>query len=76
MTDIDWTQKRWVYYNDNTGDYYVRVEMGFMLDVDYIEGGQVIAPTMVNAGERVGQFTNAQIDQGAYIKENGHAQPE
>lgn len=74
---IDWQQKRWVYYDDNSGEYYVKVETGYMLDVDYMEGGRVIVPSMMPDNlEKIGHFTNAEIDNGHYLKENGHAQPE
>lgn len=67
--EIDWTQRRSVYYDPETGDYWVRVEMGFMLDTDYIEGGRVELPkTKTDSWEDLGKFSNAQIDQAEYIK--------
>lgn len=70
MNDIDWSQKRRVFYEPNSGEYWVKVEAGFMLDTDYIEGGRIELPKIkTDSWEDLGKFTNAQIDQGAYLKD-------
>lgn len=71
MTDnINWQQKRQVFFDSESGEYWVKVPMGFMLDSDYIDGGTVEAPFRMadKKLEDLGKFTNAQINRGDYIK--------
>lgn len=70
--NIDWSRRRRVYQDKNSLEYWVRVEMGWMLDDDYIEGGKVYAPIEMNlaALEYQGKFTNAQIQNFDHRGEN------
>lgn len=67
MSDIDWGQKRQV-YKDAEGDYYVKVETGYMEMTDYREGGRVLSALEMDVKGMlfVGQFTNAEIDNDKY----------
>lgn len=64
MNNIDWQQKRRVHRDVENEEFYVEVDLGFMLLDDYVEGGPVVPRTMTPCLEFVGQFTNAQISNG------------
>lgn len=59
MSEIDWNQKRTVLKNAETGETYVKVPTGVML---------VQIQSMCEPLESVGVFTNAQIDQLAFLE--------
>lgn len=66
MSNIDWNQKRNVFRNTETGEFYVQVGPWYMLAEDYVEGGRVEREAEVQPLERVGLFTNVQIQNGEY----------
>lgn len=68
--EIHWHQKRRVFYDPDTGEYWVKVFRGYMLDHDYIEGGrnEYLSDATVARFEDLGEFTNYEIDQGRYLK--------
>lgn len=70
MPDINWSQKRRVYFDTDSGEYWVKVELGWMLEDDYREGGRVHLPKEApDTLQLVGVFTNAQIDNDEHRKE-------
>jgi hypothetical protein len=68
---IDWNQKRKVFYSAREGEWYVKVgSQEYMLDDDYINGGRTLHRVQVPSDiQEVGTFTNAQIDNGHHQKE-------
>ena len=66
MSDIDWSQKRKVYYSDESGDYFVKVSFGYMEADDYIEGGPH-CKLLPKDAVYLGEYSNADILTWKYV---------